>query len=64
MKTNCEHCKRLHVETIATTPEGAPLRLAGQTINDRVKNLHQQLEELLTGMNETRIYKLTDIFVK
>ena len=54
----------MHVDTIATAPEGAALRLAGKTINDRVRNLHQQLEELLTGMNETRIYKLTDIFVR
>ena len=64
MKTQCEHCEPLQVETIATAPEGAALRLAGQTINDRVRNLHEQLEELLTGMNETRIYKLTDIFVR
>ena len=64
MKTQCEHCEHMHVDTIATAPEGAALRLAGQTINDRVRNLHQQLEELLIGTNETRIYKLTDIFVK
>ena len=64
MKTQCEHCEHLHVDTIATAPEGAALRLAGQTINDRVHNLHDQLEKLLTGMNETRVYKLTDIFVR
>ena len=64
MKTQCEHCEQMHVDTIATAPEGAALRLAGQTINDRVRNLHEQLEELLTGMNETRIYKLTDMFVR
>lgn len=54
MKTHYEH---LHVDTIATA-----LRLAGQTINDRVHSLHDHLEKLLTGMNETRIYKLTDMF--
>ena len=64
MKTKCEQCERLHVDTIATAPEGAALRLAGQTINDRVHNLHDQLEKLLTGMNETRVFVLSDMFVK
>ena len=64
MKTQCAHCEQMHVDTIATAPESAALHLAGKTINDRVRNLHEQLEELLTGMNETRIYKLTDIFVR
>ena len=32
MKTQCEHCEHLHVDTIATAPEGAALRLAGQTV--------------------------------
>ena len=41
MKARCEHCEHLHVDTIATAPEGAALRLAGQTINDRVRNLHR-----------------------
>lgn len=64
MKTQCEHCEQLHVDTIATAPEGAALRLAGLTINDRVHNLHDQLEKLLTGMNETRVFVLSDMFVK
>jgi len=64
MKTQCTHCEPLRIETQATSPEGDRLRLSGETINDRVRNLHEQLEELLTGMNTTRIYKLTDIFVK
>ena len=64
MKTQCKHCKPLQIETIATAPEGAALRLAGQTINDRVHSLHDQLEKLLTGMNETRVFVLSDMFVK
>ena len=64
MKANCPTCEQMHVETIAEAPDGPALRLDGPTINDRVRSLHEQLEELLTGMNETRIYKLTDIFVK
>lgn len=63
MKTTCVNCERLHVDTIAET-EGEQMRLVGTTINDRVKSLHQQLETLLIGMNETRIFKLTDMFVK
>ena len=64
MKTQCDHCEPLRIETQATSPEGDRLRLSGQTINDRVHSLHDQLEKLLTGMNETRVYKLTDMFVK
>jgi len=64
MKTQCEHCEHLHVDTIATAPESAALRLAGLTINDRVHSLHDQLEKLLTGMNETRVFVLSDMFVK
>ena len=63
MKTTCENCERLHVDTIAET-EGEQMRLAGQTINDRVHSLHDQLEKLLTGMNETRVFVLSDMFVK
>ena len=64
MKTQCKHCEHLHVDTIATAPEGAALRLAGQTINDRVHSLHDQLEKMLTGMNETRVFVLSDMFMK
>ena len=64
MKTQCEQCEHLHVDTIATAPEGAALRMSGQTINDRVHSLHEQLEKLLTGANETRIFKLSDMFVR
>jgi len=64
MNTKCEHCEHLHVDTVAVAPEGDQLRLAGMTINDRVHSLHEQLEKLLTGANETRIFKLSDMFVK
>ena len=63
-KSKCKTCEDLRIETIAATPEGQTLRLDGLTITDRIHQLHAKLEQLMTDINETKVFTLADCFVR
>lgn len=59
----CKTCENLSIETSALTYEGEILRLAGKTAIERIHQLHEKLDRLMTT-NEDRFFLLTDFFVK